>query len=353
MKLRQMREALIAPLVSVGVGLLIGMAVMAASGTNPILGMKVLFAGGYGSVYKLFTTLSRATPILFAALASSLAWGSGYSSMGMAGQMTIGAITAAVTAVSCPGPAWFVLLVSILAGMIGGALYSLISAFAYERFQISLLITTLMMNYIADNAASYLTNYVFKDPKGSDQSAVQTQLIEKAVLPRVIDRYALHAGLFIAFGAVFLILFLMKRTAFGYKAKMNGLNSAFARFGGIDHVKMLYLTLLLSGAVAGLGGAGEVLGTRYRYVDLMITSPGYAWSGITASLMASNHPLGCLAASVFLAGLTVGGQSLELQLGVAQEVVQIIQGVITLLVTARLLQKMARKKKAETEKGGA
>ena len=110
-----------------------------------------------------------------------------------------------------------------------------------------------------------------------------------------------------------------------------------AQYGGIKAKKTMYISLFISGCIAGLGGACEVLGTKYRYIDTMITSPGYSWSGITASLMSNYNIIGVLFSSIFLAGITVGGSSIELLLGIPSELTQIIQGVITILVTAKLV----------------
>lgn len=336
------------PLTAIMVGLLFGALIMLVSGTNPFVGILVLFKGGYGSLYFFVTTLTRATPIIFAAIAAAIAWGSGYSSMGAGGQMVLGALASAVVAVSMPGPDWLVVIMAILAGMLTGMLYSWVSAYITQRFATSLLIVTLMMNYIADYIASYLTMYVFKDPMGVDASAIQTQQIKGAVLPKIIADYALHMGFVIAIVVAIFVIYIQRKTSLGYKARMNGLNPNFAIFGGINSKKMMILTLLLSGAIAGLGGASEVLGTRLRYVDGMITSPGYAWSGIIASLMSNNNPIGSIFSSIFLAGLTTGGNSLERQLGVASEVTQIIQGVITLFITASFVYKrFPYKKKAK------
>lgn len=121
---------------------------------------------GYGSLYFFVTTLTRATPVIFAAVAASIAWGSGYSSMGAAGQMVLGGLAAGIVAVTMPGPGWLVLIVSILVAMLVGMIYSFITAYITQRFEVSLLIVTLMSNYIAENIASYLTMYVYSDPLG-------------------------------------------------------------------------------------------------------------------------------------------------------------------------------------------
>ncbi|MDR1794032.1 MAG: ABC transporter permease [Erysipelotrichaceae bacterium] len=339
-------KAFRAPLIAVTIGLFFGGVVMAFSGTNPITGIIALLKGGYGSTYALVTTLTRATPILFAALAASLAWGSGYSSMGAGGQMVLGALVCAIIAPLVPGPGWLVCLVSIAAAVLTGMAWSLLSAYISERFATSLLIITLMCNYLADGIASYFTTYVFKDPFGVDASAIQTQKLTVGVLPKLIGTYSLHTGFLLALLAAVLLWFVSRKTRFGYQAKMNGLNVNFARYGGVPSVKMMLLTLLICGGIAGLGGAIEVLGTRLRYVDGMITSPGYAWSGIIASLMAGNHPIGAIISSIFLAGLTTGGATVERQLGVASEVTLIIQGIITLLITAQLVIKWKKGEKS-------
>lgn len=345
----KMLKSLKLPLISIIIGLLIGSIIIALSGFNPFDAISGLITGGFGTTYALTTTLTRATPIIFARLAGALAWGSGYPSLGAAGQMVIGALVTSIVAVSCPGPDFIVLIISLLSGILAGMLYSFISIWVTQRFQLYLLIITLMMNYIADYIGSYFASYVVKDPNGLDSSAIQTELIQGSILPKLIKGYTVHWGFIIAIFATLLIFFIMKKTTFGYKAKMGGLNALFAEYGGIKSTRMMYYVLLLSGALAGLGGACEVLGTRYRFVDGMITSPGYAWSGIIASLMSSNHPIGIFVSAIFLAGLTTGGSSIERSMGVPSEVTIIIQGIITLLITAKFVIKYKKKKGKQQE----
>ena len=165
--------------------------------------------------------------------------------------MVLGAFTSAVVAVICPGPPAFVVAMSLASGALVGVLYSLISAYVSERFKLDLLIITLMMNYIADYIASYFTTYVVKDPLGLDSSAIQTQKLTDNILPKMFKGYSLHWGFVIAVICVLVILFIMKKTSFGYKAKMGGLNPNFANYGGINSTKMMYYVLMLSGALAG------------------------------------------------------------------------------------------------------
>lgn len=344
-------EALKLPAIAVAVGLFCGGGIIAASGINPVQAIIGLLKGGYGSVYLMFTTLSRATPIIIAGLSAAFVWGSGYESMGVGGQMTMGALTAAVVAANCPGPDGLVVVVSLAAGALAGIAFSIIPTWMYQKFQVSLLIVTIMMNYVADFLSSYFTSYVFKDPFGVDSSAIQTAEIT-AVLPRFVEKYALHAGFLIAIACVVLMCFLMNRTVFGYRARIGGLNARFADYGGINSSRMMYRVLSLSAALAGMAGAIEVLGAKHRFVDQMITSPGYAWSGITASIMAGYHPVGTMIGSIFLAGLTTGGSYIERNMGVPSEVSSVIQGVITMLVTVKLAISWKKKKAQAQAKEG-
>ena len=338
------------PLLAIFAGLVVGGIIMAISGYDPIKGIFGIIKGGFFSKYAIASTLARATPIIFCGLAAAISWGSGYSSMGAQGQMILGAITASYVAIKCPGPSWLVMIVTLLSAMIVGGLYSLLSAHISYKYNAYLLIVTLMFNYVADYFASYLTNYVLLDPYGVDKLAIQTQKIEKGILPRIFPKYTLHYGFFIALLGVLIIWFLINKTSLGYKMRMTGANSNFARYGGINASKTMYISLFISGAIAALGGACEVLGSKYRYVDAMITSPGYSWSGITAGLMSNYNIIGVLFSSIFLAGIAIGGASVELNLNIPSELTQVIQGVITILVTARIAINYHKKLKREEKK---
>ena len=134
---------------------------------------------------------------------------------------------------------------------------------------------------------------------------------------------------------------------------MGGLNARFALYGGISPRRMLYLVMILSGLMAGLGGAFEALGSKGRYVDQMIFSTGYAWSGMVAALLAGMNPVGTAVASILLAGLAVGGSTMMLNMSIPLEVCNIIEGIITLLMSVKLVRIAASNRKArKAAKGG-
>ena len=240
----------------------------------------------------------------------------------------------------------------MVAAALAGALYSVISGWLFEKFEVTFIISTLMMNYIANNLASYMTNYVVKDPEALDIVAVQTGKIAKeAQLPKMFSG-SVHWGFALSLIIVAIIYLLFTRTSFGYKSRMGGLNPRFARYGGVNARKMLYLVLILSGVMAGLGGAFEVLGSKYRYIDQMIFNTGYAWSGMVAALLADFNPIGTAVASILLAGLNTGGSAMQRSTVIPVEVCNLIEGIITLLMSVRLVKIAYRSHRTRVDQKG-
>ncbi|MDO5112145.1 MAG: ABC transporter permease [Clostridia bacterium] len=353
-------DTLSQPVVAVFISLLLGAVIILLAGEDVLATYKIMVNGAFGNMFYLSATLSRATPIIMGGLAVCIAWRSGYEAMGGEGQMILGALVSALIAYYLPAPGVVKIICAMLGAVVIGALYSLLSGWLYDKFSVTFIISTLMLNYIANNVASYLTNYVVKDPSALDLNSIQTGKIEAgAQLGKIFKGYNLHWGFVLAIVCVVIIYILLKKTSFGYKAKMGGLNPRFALYGGINSTRMLYLVLLLSGVVAGLGGAFEVLGSKYRYIDQMIFSTAYAWSGMVAALLANFDPAGTAIASILLAGLATGGSAMQRGTNIPVEAVNMIEGIITLLMSVKLLRllstrgsRKAVKQAAEASEGG-
>ena len=314
-----------------------------------------MIRGAFGKQVYLMNTLKRATPIIMGGLAVCMAWRSGYEAMGGEGQMILGAVAAALVGYYLPVPGWLRIPAAMLAAAAAGALYSAFSGWLFEKFDVTFVISTLMMNYIANYFAAYLCNYPLRDPEANVyqmQNAQTGKLPAEATLPPIMKGWV-HWGFVLAVAAVLVTWFLFKKTSFGYKSRMGGLNPRFALYGGINARRMLYLVMILSGVMAGLGGAFEVMGSKGRYVDQMIFSTGYAWTGMVAALLANMNPIGTLLASILLAGLAVGGSTMMLNMDIPLEVCNIIEGIITLFMSAKMIRiaagNMRRRKQA---KGG-
>ena len=343
------------PLFAVLISFLLGAVVILVIGKNPLLAYGEMIRGAFGKQVYLMNTLKRATPIIMGGLAVCMAWRSGYEAMGGEGQMILGAVAAALVGYYLPAPGWLRIPAALLAAAGAGALYSVVSGWLFDRFDVTFVISTLMMNYIANYFAAYLCNYPLRDPEANVyqmQNAQTGKLPAEATLPAIMKGWV-HWGFVLAVAAVIVTWFLFRKTSFGYKSRMGGLNPRFALYGGINARWMLYLVMILSGVMAGLGGAFEVMGSKGRYVDQMIFSTGYAWTGMVAALLANMNPAGTLLASILLAGLAVGGSTMMLNMDIPLEVCNIIEGIITLFMSAKMIRiaagNMRRRKQA---KGG-
>ena len=360
-------DALGQPFVAVLISLGIGAIIIGLSGKDILNSYGIMFKGAFGDGYYLSATLQRSTALIMGGLAVCIAWRSGYEAMGGEGQMIFGALVSALIAYYMPGPG----LVKILAGLIGaslvGAVYSVLSGWLWEKFGVTFIISTLMLNYIANYIASYLTTYVVKDPQARDINSIQTgKLIEEVRFGKVsglfqsdglkgttlglyFKDFNVHWGFFFSLICAVLVYILLKKTKFGYQSKMNGLNSRFALYGGINAHSMLYLVMILSGIAAGLGGAFEVYGSKYRYIDQMIFSTGYAWSGMVGALLANFDPFGTVLACILLAGLNTGGSAMQRSAGIPVETVNMLEGIIMLLMSVKLLHLIVIRHKVRRE----
>ena len=360
-------EALGQPLVAVLLSLLVGAVIIGLSGKDILSSYGIMFKGAFGDGYYLSATLQRSTAIIMGGLAVCIAWRSGYESMGGEGQMIFGALVSALIAYYMPGPGIVKILVGILGAAVVGERYSVLSGWLWEKFSVTFIISTLMLNYIANYIASYLTTYKVKDPQSRDINSIQTgKLIEEARFGKVsglfqsgglketalghyFKDFNVHWGFFFAIICTILVYILLKKTKFGYQSKMNGLNSRFALYGGINARGMLYLVMILSGIAAGLGGAFEVFGSKYRYIDQMIFSTGYAWSGMVGALLANFDPFGTVAACILLAGLSTGGSAMQRSAGIPVETVNMLEGIIMLLMSVKLLHLIVIRRKVSRE----
>ncbi|WP_240547906.1 ABC transporter permease [Paenibacillus lignilyticus] len=350
-KLTQFAGALFQPVIAVILGLLIGAIAISLVGGSIMETYSEMWKGAFGSFYFVTNTLSRATPIILVGLGATLAFRAGFFNLGAEGQMILGGLSAALIALYVPGPGWYRLIMALVAGILAGGIWSAFAGWMDAKFRMNLLITTLLLNYIASLFAGYLVAYPLKDTSGSAAMS-QTKMIDQSVwLPKLFQGMSLHAGFIIAIlGAVLLYLY-MKYTVSGYETRMLGNNPLFAAYGGVQRGKLMLYSMIASGGFAGLAGAVEVLGTQYRYLDGSLSTPGYAWSGIMATLLAGSHPLGTAFASLLLAALQTGGMGVERNTEVPLEIASVIQATLILFVSAKLSYVFLKRRKARAQGG--
>ncbi|MFD0588215.1 ABC transporter permease [Paenibacillus sp. GCM10027627] len=349
-KLLRAARSLLQPILAIIVGLAVGAVAISIVGGSILETYAEMWKGAFGSFYFVTNTLSRATPIILIGLGVALAFRAGFFNMGSEGQMVLGALSAALTAIYMPGPGWLKMIAAIFSGIIAGGIWSAFAGWLDAKFRMNLLITTLLLNYIATYFAGYMVTYPFKDTSGSAAMSQTVMLDQSAWLPKLFQGMSLHAGFLLAAAGSIILYIFMKHTVKGYEIRMLGGNPLFASYGGVSRGKLMMATMFVSGGLAGLAGSVEVLGTQYRYLDGALTSPGYAWSGIMATLLAGSHPIGTAVAAILIAALQTGGMGMERNTDVPLEVSSIIQAVLILFVSAKFTYSFIKRKK---EKAGA
>ncbi len=328
-------DSALLPVMATLLGLLLGAVTIFLSGNNPLNVYATMFDKSFTNMYYLNQTLTKATPVIVCGISGAVAWRAGHINLGIEGQMVCGAMAAVLVGLFMPGPSFLVVTAACVAACAAGALYALIPTFLQDKSHVSMIMVTLMMNYIANYISSYMVSFPFKDK--SSLNANQTEFIaENLRFFRLSSSGQLSLGFILALLVVAVIYFILNNTAFGYESKMSGFNPSFARYGGVRERRNMYLTMALSGALAGFAGFIEVFGTKYRFSSNMISSSNYAWTGLMASLVGQYNPLAILFYSVFFSGLNIGGQALQRDFNIPLQIADIITCSIMLFVSIRI-----------------
>ncbi|CAN7411889.1 ABC transporter permease [Variovorax sp. LjRoot290] len=306
----------------------------------------LLLQGGFGSVFAWSETLARAIPLILTGLAATVAFKARLFNIGAEGQLYGGALAAVVVGGLHGGtgfalPVWLLFTLMMLAAAVAGALLLLGPALMKNKLGVDEVVTTLLFNFIVLLGVSAMLDGPMKDPTsmGWPQSVSLQPELE---LGRLIAQTRVHTGLLWAGALSVLVWVLFKYTVIGFDIRAVGANARAAAFAGVPATRTVVLVALLSGALAGLAGAIEVAG-RTSYVTLDM-SPGYGYSGIVIAMLAGLHPLGVLAAGVFVAGVLVGADTMSRAIGVPTYVADVIvaASLIAVLVATLLTQYRVR-----------
>lgn len=330
-------QSVFTPVAAILFGLAVGALIMLAVGTDPLFAYKEMFGKSFLNPYYLGQTIVRSLPIMLSGVAAAVAWRAGYINLGMQGQMCVGGLCAALVALFFPVKAWWVTIICFAVGSIAGAIWALIPTFFDYKYNASLIITTLMLNYATNFLTDFFVTGPIKDTAGDGMAQQSPQIAECMRFFRFSNKNAMNTSVFLGIIVVILIHFFLKKSRFGYESKITGLNRSFADYGGIKSGKMMFTTMGLSGALCGFAACIEIFGARYRYIGAMFTSTGYSWTGLMAMLIAAYNLIMTLVYSILLSGLTIGGQALQRTVGLPMQISDIIQAVITVFVSVKVL----------------
>lgn len=314
--------------ISLFLAFLFGALIIKFSGFNPLEVYKMMFTGAFTTGYGISETIVKAIPLLLAGLGVSIAFRMLLWNIGAEGQLYMGAFAATWVALNFPDlPRVILLVLLVIAGFLGGALWNLIPALTRAYMGVNEIITTLMFNYIANFWIGYLVFGPWKDPEGFNQPF--TAKFAKNVMLPTLGGTRIHLGLLLGLIAAIFLYIVLTYTRWGYEIRVTGENERAAQYGGINIKRNIILVMCLSGGLAGVAGMAEVTGVLGRLQQGF--SPGYGSTAILVAVLAKFHPLAVIVVSFLFGGLLVGGYTVQ-TIGVPNAIISILQGAILFFV---------------------
>lgn len=353
-------SGLFSSLVSILVGLIFGFLVLLfASPANAVAGFKALVVGGFFNGMKSFgDVFYYAVPIIMTGVGIGFAFKASIFNIGGSGQFLAGSFCALYVAIEWDLPGALGWIVPLIAACLGGALWALLPALLHAYRNVNIIIATIMMNY----AGLYLTNFLIKNTI-YDSLRNQTQLVPAAHrlptagLDKIFPGSVVNCGILIAIVVAVLIYILLEKTTFGFEIKACGKNRDASANAGINARRNIVISMLISGALCGLGGALMYLSSAGKYLQVVEVLQPEGMNGIPVALLAMNNPIGCIFSAFFLAYLQVSGFYMQ-SYGYTAEIVDIITSVIiyfsafSLIISEYMHRKRLQKKTAgSTGKG--
>ena len=327
-KLKKAFGAFLVPLLSILLAFLIGGIIMAALGADPFQAVKFLFQGAFGSKAGIGTTLTKATPLMFTALCACFAYKCGVFNLGGEGQFLMGSMAAFLTCyfTGLTGVAGIVL--ALLAGALAGGIWGMIPGVLKITRGQNEMIISIMLNYVATLLMGVIyTSWI------RDASVPQTPAIADEVhLPRIITGMRFTWGFVIAVAVGLILYYVLFWTSAGFRLRAVGCNLTASRFNGIPVKRFMLASFIVSGAIAGLGGGAELLGTQFRLINGY--GAGYGFDGVAMALIGQLHPIATMVVALFFAVLRVGSTTMQAATGVPTSVSDIIQALVIVFSVA-------------------
>lgn len=345
------------PLLATLAALAIGAVMLILLKANPLEAYSALLEGAFGSKNALADTLVKATPLLLVGLGICIAFRGGVINIGGEGQLVVGAVAGTLVGLTFPDASgWLIIPSALLVGFLAGAIWGGIPGVLKAYFNVNEILSTIMMNQIAVQGMNYLLRGPMIDPvqlEAASRIPQTARLSAQFDLPRLIPT-RLHLGTGLAILAAFLVFIFLWRTTIGYRIRAVGLNPHASRYAGVNVKRYIVLSLLLSGAFAGLAGVIQVYGVNHRmFTDGSATgfTGGAGFNGIVAALFGQLHPLGTIPASFLFGALLVGANKLQRAVQVPSALITALNGLVVVFVVSIELgrRRLTRLRTTETK----
>ena len=338
--------AMLIPAASILLALVVGAVIVALAGQNPLAVYAAMLGGALGSRAGVAETLVKTTPLLLTGLGVAVAFRMRLWNIGAEGQFYLGAIFASWVALFGLPEAggWVLVPAMVVAALLGGALWGLIPGALRAYLGANETIVTLMLNYVAILLADWLVHGPWKDPAAFGFPGTP-RFAEAAALPNLAPT-RVHLGLLFGLVAAAVLWVLFRRTRWGYEIGVMGEGARTARYAGMPTRRTILLVMTLSGALAGLAGMSEVAGLGQQLQRNL--SPGYGYTAIIVAWVGRLHPGGIVVVAFVLAALLVGGDQIQMSMGLPAAIAPMLQGIILffllggeLLTRYRLVRRLA------------
>ncbi|MCI6256594.1 MAG: ABC transporter permease [Clostridiales bacterium] len=347
MNKRKGLDKLLISVLAVLISLALGAVLIVAEGHNPLEAYAILFSSVFSNKVNFGEAVIKAVPIAFTGLAVVVAYRCGTFNLGAEGQLLLGAagcIWFATRFSFLPVPV--VIGICLLLGALCGALWGLVPGLLKARYGINEIITTILMNYVGSYLVSWLVNGPLQEQAGANP---QSDAIEKFLrLPILVKTTRIHLGVVILILLSAAVYYYLFYTAGGFRMRAVGLNREAAECSGISIRTNVIKAMLFSSAIAGLGGAVEILGVQFRLIDGF--GSGYGFDGVAMALIGQLQPFGVLLTSMLFGILRTGANSMQRLAGIPASVIDVIQALIIFFVVSAGSIQLLHGRKRKTAK---
>ena len=328
-------------LISIVIGFVVGAILLSIAKINPLDAYKQLFNGIFGKPKFMVWCLIYAAPLIFTGLSVAFSFKTGVFNIGAEGQFVVGSLTACVLGILIKAPAIIHVPLCFLGAALAGGIWGAIVGVLKIKKGVNEVLSYIMFNWIAFYLSNFVVNLSIIHKDGGGEATKDIATTARILAPKSIiaatGASAANYGFILAIIFAVIVWFIINRTTLGFKLRAVGFSNTAAQYAGIDTGKSFLTAMAFSGALAGIGGAVQLMGMSGR-ISQFSGQEGYGFQGITVALIASSNPIACIFAGIFYGAMKYGGGKLSL-LNAPAEVVDIIMGIIILFIAISSLFK--------------
>ncbi len=334
---------------SVLMGFLIGAIVMLITGLNPIYGYQALFNGVLGSPRAVGELFVEAMPIILTGLAVGFAFKTGLFNIGAEGQLLMGGFAATAVALLFPLPAVILLPMVVISAAISGAIWAFIPGIIKAKLGVHEVVISIMLNYVAMYLQNFLLQFLPMVDSSRTEDINPNGSFANEFLEMISGGSRLHLGIFVVIIAIFIYWFILNKTKFGFELKSVGSNKNASEYAGMKVNRNIVLSMMISGAFAGVAGA-IISNGIFNYGRMLFFQENYGFDGIAVALLGNNSALGIGLSGLLFGGLKAGSKAMALA-NVPKEISLIIMASIVIMTAMQLGLKILLERKLSEKEG--